>query len=135
MIGTDADDVMLQRARTACYGHGSLRDLPTGWREAAFDRAGHEFCLKPALRQGIVLLRQDIRAELMPGPFDLICCRNLAFTYFAMPLQRRILREFCGRLVDGGVLVLGKHESLPADGAAFTNIAHGLPIYVKPRAA
>jgi chemotaxis protein methyltransferase CheR len=47
------------------------------------------------------------------GPFDLILCRNLAFTYFELNLQRAILRRLEQRLAPEGVLVVGAHESLP----------------------
>ena len=49
------------------------------------------------------------------GPFDVICCRNLAFTYFETELQREILARLLERLAEGGILVLGRHETLPED--------------------
>lgn len=51
------------------------------------------------------------------GRFHLILCRNLVFTYFALPLQRRILTGIREELLPGGVLVLGRHERLPQDNA------------------
>ena len=47
------------------------------------------------------------------GPFDLVLCRNLAFTYFDEEGQRKVLRGIDERLVEGGYLVLGAYESLP----------------------
>jgi chemotaxis protein methyltransferase CheR len=47
------------------------------------------------------------------GSFDLVLCRNLAFTYFDEEGQREVLRGIDERLVAGGYLVLGAHESLP----------------------
>ena len=47
------------------------------------------------------------------GPFDLVLCRNLAFTYFDEQGQREVLRGIDERLVAGGYLVLGADESLP----------------------
>jgi chemotaxis protein methyltransferase CheR len=63
------------------------------------------------------------------GPFDLILCRNLVFTYFDEALQRRLLGEMTERLLPRGFLVLGAHETLPAEGTGLIAIAHGLPIY------
>lgn len=128
ILGTDADPVMLSRARAACYPAGSLKELPPAWREAAFARTDGLFRLLPAFRLGITLRLQDIRRRRPAGPFDIILCRNLVFTYFAAPLQARLLRAIRARLRPGGVLVIGGHEDLPDD-SGFAPLVPGLPIY------
>ena len=45
--------------------------------------------------------------------FDLILCRYVAFTYFAEPLQRKVLAGIPERLRPGAYFVLGTHEQLP----------------------
>jgi chemotaxis protein methyltransferase CheR len=47
------------------------------------------------------------------GPFQLILCRYLVFTYFDEKLQRELLEKFLSRLAPGGALVLGKIDRLP----------------------
>ena len=47
------------------------------------------------------------------GPFDIILCRNLVFTYFEETLQTEILEGLLTRLCAGGILVTGIHESIP----------------------
>ena len=47
------------------------------------------------------------------GPFDLVLCRNLAFTYFVTGQQMEVLAGIRARLVAGGALVIGGHERLP----------------------
>jgi chemotaxis protein methyltransferase CheR len=42
-------------------------------------------------------------------------CRNLVFTYFDESLQQQTLARMLTRLRDGGALVVGRRESLPAD--------------------
>jgi len=56
----------------------------------------------------------DIRSEMPEGPFHLILCRNLAFTYFDEALQREVLARIRDRVVAGGALIIGIHESLPS---------------------
>jgi chemotaxis protein methyltransferase CheR len=46
--------------------------------------------------------------------FDLILCRYVAFTYFAPPLQNRILSQILDRLSPDGYLVIGAHERIAA---------------------
>jgi chemotaxis protein methyltransferase CheR len=114
ILATDADAHLLERARRACYGAGTLRELPPDWRAAAFQRRGARWCLREKLRAAVTTQCADLREAVPDGPFHLILCRNVAFTYFAEPLQQRILAELAARLVPGGVLVLGSHERLPA---------------------
>ncbi len=115
IVASDADPHMLERARRGEYSPGTLRELPARWRDLAFRRSGETYHLKDDFKRGITLLSQDLRAEMPGGPFDLVLCRNLAFTYFDPPLQRRILKDLAARLRPGGVLVIGGHESLPDD--------------------
>ena len=130
VLGTDAEPAMIARAEAACYGAGSLKDLPAGWRERAFESDDGAYRLKPELKQGVHFRLQDIREAQPEGPFDLILCRNLVFTYFEAPLQKELLARLDGRLRAGGVLVIGAHERLPA-GAPGTARLDALPIYRK----
>jgi chemotaxis protein methyltransferase CheR len=120
ILATDADEPLLERARRGVYGPGSLKDLPEAYRASAFDREDSFFCLRPAFRTPVTLRRQDIRAEMPAGPFDLVLCRNLAFTYFDRVQQRTFVPEFASRIRPGGVFVIGSHERLPAGAAGFT---------------
>lgn len=116
VVATDADPNVLRRARAAEYEYGSLKELPDAWRDQAFLREDGIYRLRPQYRRRVEFLEQDIRRRQPPGPFDLVLCRNLAFTYFDVALQRRLLRRIVDRLREGGALVIGAHERLP-DGA------------------
>ena len=116
IVGTDLDAVQLERARRAIYPESSLRDVPAAWREAAFTPAdGGELRLEPPYRRGVELLQQDLRQETPAGPFHLVLCRNLVFTYWDEALQRQAVERIRRRLLPGGALVVGGHERLPGD--------------------
>ena len=119
IVATDSDEILLERARQATYGPGSLKDLPDPLRAAAFDKDGALYRLRPAFRASIAFRREDIRERMPPGPFDLLLCRNLVFTYFGAPLQREFLGKFAARIRAGGIFVIGSHERLPANAAGF----------------
>jgi chemotaxis protein methyltransferase CheR len=102
------------RAAGACYGWSAVRNLPSAWRAAAFEERDERFCLLPAFRAVVHFERQDVRCDAPQGGFDLICCRNLAFTYFDTPLQMEVAGRLCERLMPGAVLLLGVRETLPA---------------------
>jgi len=129
LVATDADAALLARAHRACYPRGALRELPPEWAAQAFPGPGPEPCLAPEFRQGIDFLPQDLRTRMPEGPFHLVLCRNVAFTYFAPPLQREVLARLVARLVSGGLLVIGGHESLPEGDFGLTRAAGPLPVF------
>ncbi len=131
ILATDAEPVMLRRAAEARYPAGSLKDLPAGWRDIGFDKKDEEYVLKALFRHDIAFEESDIRETLPAGPFDLVLCRNLAFTYFLADRQRAALQAIDGVLRPGGALVIGTHERLPNDGRLAQAAPH-LPIYWKP---
>jgi chemotaxis protein methyltransferase CheR len=114
IVATDADAHVLERARRACFGASSLKEVPPALLAAAFERRGDLYCVRRQLRERVELRRQDIREDLPEGPFDLVLCRNLVFTYFEPELQSELLARIVARLRRGGALAVGLHESLPA---------------------
>lgn len=128
VVATDADEAVLGRARRACYAPGTVREVPQEWRERAFERRGPELCLRAAFREGVELRQEDLRRAMPDGPFHLVLCRNLAFTYFDLDGQRAVLAGIAARLVPGGVLVVGAHESLPEPAAGLERRG-ALPVF------
>lgn len=127
----DVDDTMLRRAATACYATGSLKDLPSDLRENGFEPVGGLYCLRDAFRRSVNLRKADIRQGLPAGPFDLILCRNTAFTYFDDAAQRAVFSGLDAKLRPDGYLVIGGHESLPDQAHGFERLTAGLPVYRK----
>jgi chemotaxis protein methyltransferase CheR len=118
ITATDADETMVARARKGCFKPSSLRELPPHLVRQAFDRVGQALCVRQQHREGIDFLFQDLRLEAPNLLFDLILCRYVAFTYFAVPLQYQVLGRIVERLLPNGYLVMGTHERLPGDVAA-----------------
>ena len=115
IVATDADPNMIRRAQNAWYESGSLKELPVRWREQAFTAENDGYVLNTGYRDSLRFFEQDIRETQPDGPFDLVLCRNLAFTYYDDTLQRAILDRIVGTLRAGAALVLGIHEHLPED--------------------
>ena len=89
IVASDIDGAMLARAREGRFAPVSLRDFPPSLLDQAFTQSGAEYCIKPKHRDGIEFRHQDLRTEMPSRAFDLVLCRNVAFTYFAAPLQQR----------------------------------------------
>jgi chemotaxis protein methyltransferase CheR len=115
VVATDIDPHALRRAERGCYPASSLKDLPHEWRAPSFVPTAEGFCLRPDYREAVTFLQQDIRETAPAGPFHLVLCRYLVFTYFDDALQRAILRRMTERLIPGGALVIGALETLPED--------------------
>jgi chemotaxis protein methyltransferase CheR len=131
IIATDIDPNMNRRARAACYLYSSIKNLPADWREQVFRKRDGVYCLESAYRGNVRFIEQDIRTALPPGPFDLVLCRNLAFTYFEVAQQREILNCLYSVMVPGGALVIGIHEDLPEATEGFSDWSGRLRIFQK----
>src|SRR3989442_14328149 len=56
--------------------------------------------------------KHDLPPEPPPAPpYDLIVCRNVVI-YFDRPMQERLFAQFAAALSPGGILLLGKVETL-----------------------
>ena len=113
IIATDVNHDLLKRAQEGHYPESSLRDLPKELVQQAFIRSGNCLTIKSPFTENIEFIEQDIREQLPEGAFHAIFCRNLVFTYFEETLQREILYRLLEKLYQGGILVVGIHESIP----------------------
>lgn len=125
ILATDSDEHQLARARAAIYPVGCTRDMPTELCDAAFEQlVGEQLQLRRKYLGNVDLVLQDLRHDTPEGPFQLILCRNLAFTYFVEETQRAILTRLHEHLVQGGYLVIGDHEELPPGAGRFDALPH-----------
>ncbi|MDB4961948.1 MAG: cheR [Myxococcales bacterium] len=113
VLGTDVDAGQLQRAAAAIYPTPPLRELPDHWRRVGFEPAGDQHRVRDPVRAVVSFERRDVRDPPPPGPFDLVLCRNAAFTYLDEAVQRDVAAAFRSVLRDGGVLVVGIDEHVP----------------------
>lgn len=128
VLATDIDDVQLARAAAGRFPSGTLRELSDHWRSAAFDDHGDEAQLRAPFRTPIRFAHHDLRTPPPAGPFDLVLCRNLAYSYFDEPTQRAVTTSLRSVLRTGGVLVVGHDERLPDGVHDFAASAHGIHV-------
>lgn len=133
IIATEIDSALIERSLRACYAPAVLKNLPQELRDAAFSRNNDHYCLKAHYRATVEFRQQDIRTTLPEESFDLILCRNLAFTYFDEAQQAAILARLSSRLHPGGWLIVGVHERLPATTGHLFALSERLGLYQKRR--
>lgn len=117
VLATDLDPHLLYRAGRAVYPAGTVDELPDDLAAVALETAedpdGGGLRVAAPYREPVLRVRHDVRTGAPGGPFRLILCRNLVFTYFDAALQRTIAERLAAALRPGGALVLGGHEELP----------------------
>jgi chemotaxis protein methyltransferase CheR len=108
---TDVDAATLQVASDALYHADRLAEVAPELLERWFTREGERYRLDPEIRALVQFERADLN-DLTPGEeCDLIMCRNVLI-YFERGKQEAILNGFADTLKSGGILVLGKSETL-----------------------
>jgi chemotaxis methyl-accepting protein methylase len=109
---TDVDRQCLDRARVACYSPATLAEAPAAVRERHFEPSGVELRVTERIRRLVRVSQFDLTRERVPArAYHLIACRNVVI-YFDRPMQERLFAQFADALVPGGLLVLGKVETL-----------------------
>lgn len=118
LLGTDIDEVAVQKARRGVYKPWSLRTTADADRRRYFhvDTQNNLFTLKSHYRKNVAFglhnladANQDVPS---PGLFDLIFCRNVLI-YFDEPAQRVVHRKFKGALVPQGLWIGGSSDPTP----------------------
>jgi chemotaxis methyl-accepting protein methylase len=122
VLGSDVDERILQAAMRAEFEPGDFADTPAGLR-ARYFAPDRPFALHADARRLVRFERRDLLKDAPPdGPFHLILCRNVLI-YFDRPSQERLFTAFHSALAPGGILVLGKVETLLGDARSlFTTV-------------
>ena len=131
ILAIDIDETMLKRARAACYSSSALNELPRDLVEQGFQLECGAHCLKQRFHKGVQFEKHDLRQSVPAGPFDLILCRNSAFTYFDEVSQAQVASRLKKALRPGGYLITGAHETVPDNGGGLTQTWPGRPVHCK----
>jgi two-component system CheB/CheR fusion protein len=118
IYGTDVDEEALTQARQATYGARAVEEVPAGLLEKYFDHQGDRYALSKDLRRGVIFGRHDLIQDAPISRVSLLTCRN-CLMYFNAEAQARILARFQFALNGGGILFLGKAETLLTHSLSF----------------
>jgi two-component system CheB/CheR fusion protein len=121
IYATDVDEDALARARLASYSAAEIGAVPPPMLEKYFEHVNHGFNFRKDLRRNVIFGRHDLIQDAPISRIDLLVCRN-TLMYLNAETQSRILTHFHFALNDGGVLFLGRAETLLARANTFTPI-------------
>lgn len=111
---SDIDADILQTAVRGEYGEDRLKELSDSLRQRYFVPNGSRMKLTGEVRGMVSFHQQDITNVETFEPCHLALCRN-TLIYFTRPDQEKILHGIAKILPSGGILVLGKSETLTGD--------------------
>jgi two-component system CheB/CheR fusion protein len=119
IYATDIDDEALVTAREAAFRTDQLKGVPAEVLARHFAADGHGFRVRRELRRWCVFGRHNLTHDPPLPEISLLICRNLLI-YFRSALQERLLMRFHHALREGGILFLGRSESLMGQSRGFT---------------
>jgi two-component system CheB/CheR fusion protein len=111
VFATDVDEGALATARIGCYTAEQCASLSSARRKQFFVPTAGGLQIHKVVRDLCVFARHDVTQDPPFSQIDLISCRNVLI-YFDAELQRRVIPFFHYALNPGGVLLLGKAESI-----------------------
>ena len=119
IFASDLDADALAVGRRGLYPLAAAEQLDPQLLERYFTQIGDTFSINQNIREMIVFSRHNLAEDPPFSRVDMISCRNL-FIYFTPELQRRVLERFRYALKRGGILVLGKSESVSEQNELFS---------------
>jgi two-component system, chemotaxis family, CheB/CheR fusion protein len=130
IYGTDVDEEALTEARQAMYSSRSVEEVPPALLQKYFDQHGDRFVFNKELRRSVIFGRHDLIQDAPISRINLLACRN-CMMYFNAEAQARILARFQFALADGGLLFLGKAETLLTHSGSFAAVDAKRRIFTK----
>jgi two-component system CheB/CheR fusion protein len=125
VTATDTDASSLQRCQHADYARGSVREVPVEVLDRYFEEAEGRWSLHADIRKQVRFATHNLVTEEPPGTFGLVLLRNSVLTYNSADIQEQVLSRINLCLVDPGLLVIGRTESLP-EGHGFERLGSGI---------
>ncbi|KAF0219775.1 MAG: chemotaxis protein methyltransferase [Geobacteraceae bacterium] len=111
ILATDVDAGILDVAQKGIYVEERLVGAPQQIKTRWFSMQGGKYHLAPEIKE-MVTFRQSDLFDIDSFPeSDLILCRNVLI-YFERWQQEKIISRFADILGKGGILILGKSETL-----------------------
>jgi len=130
IFATDVAPELVARASRGLFRSEAVGGLSAARQNRCFYKVDGCFRVKRFLRDKLVVAPQDLLSDPPFSELDLITCRNL-FIYLERETVKDILFVLHGALRTGGILFLGRSESLPLDVQGFEPVSAEWNIYRK----
>ncbi len=134
VFGTDIDLHALSVARAGAYPASIVATVSAPRLARFFDRQGERYVARKTLRDTLLFAPQDVVRDTPFSKLDLVVCRNVLI-YFQPALQQHVLELFHFALKPGGLLLLGKAESIGSQTELFAPASRSIRLFRRTGAA
>lgn len=111
IFATDVNPAVIERARAGFYPAKIKSELSPERLKRFFVRTEGGYSIAPAIRERCIFAAKDLVKDPPFINLDLVSCRNLLI-YLGPSLQEKALKIFQYALKPGGILMLGRSESI-----------------------
>jgi|SRR5271157_77290 len=135
IIASDIDKEAIEEALAGVYSEDSMKEMGQLYKLTYFSKFkgqfGFKYTISDDIKNQVTFLNEDvIKGHKMQERYDIIFCRYM-FIYIERIQRDRILDVFFNHLNDGGLLVVGKTETLFNTYEALKLIDSRNHIYIK----
>ncbi|MFQ5980298.1 MAG: CheR family methyltransferase [Candidatus Heimdallarchaeota archaeon] len=113
IVGTDLNPDLLRIAELGEFTNETFEETPASFKSKYTTQVGNErFRINGPVRSMVQFQQHDLLSPVSMGSQDFISCRNVLI-YFSREQQEKIFTSFSHSLSEGGILLLGRTETLP----------------------
>lgn len=128
IFASDIDNDSILFARGGLYPASAFAEMPPELLKKYFIAKNGSFQIINSIRNKIIFSKHDLVRDPPFTKLDLVICRNLLI-YFNASLQERLIPLFHYALLNGGILFLGKTESIGSFENLFTPLTKSSRIF------
>ncbi|TFG08556.1 MAG: hypothetical protein EU539_01955 [Promethearchaeota archaeon] len=137
IIASDIDPRAIEIAKIGIYGEYSLHEIPKFYIDKFFNKTdtpiGPKYSISNKIKNKVEFIEEDIiKGHEKKNRYDVILCRNFLI-YLDKDSREKLFKTFENHLVEGGLLILGKTESIMNSKAHLKVIDNVDRFYVKNR--
>ena len=121
IAASDVSHKILEKARIGTFNSTHLSKVPAAEQTRCFTAFGHGYKIGEEFRAMVRFLQHDLLSDTPYQSADLILCRYVLM-YFNAADQEQVLGRFAAALPVGGMLVLGRTETLRDSAGLFAPI-------------
>ena len=128
VFASDIDPEAIAQAREGAYPGSIESDVSAERLTNFFTKEGKTYRIKPEIRASVVFTVQDILADPPFSRMDFVSCRNLLI-YLRPEAQAKVIALFRFSLTEGGLLLLGKAETVGSGDGTFKIVSKSHRLY------
>ncbi|MHA1986001.1 MAG: CheR family methyltransferase [Promethearchaeota archaeon] len=135
IVASDIAHEAIEKAKIGLYTDDSMKEISTYFENKYFSKQkthfGHNNLINASIKEKIDFVEEDVtQGHNRPNRYDIIFCRYLLI-YFNRENRHKFLKILENRLVENGILILGKTETLFESWGSLKLIDSRNRIYIK----